>query len=77
MSMAGRQNTEFNSWRPIINGTKANVVLEKHTIKQKKTYKQRQSKRQSLQKKLKWRTGAMRDSRNNTNDTANTRNYHV
>ena len=23
------------SWRPIINGTKANVVLEKHTIKQK------------------------------------------
>ena len=26
--MAGRQkNTEFNYWRPIINGTKANVVL--------------------------------------------------
>jgi len=43
--MAGRQkNTEFNySWRPIINETKANVVLEKHTVQYniQKTYKQK------------------------------------
>ena len=34
------------SWRPIINGTKANVVLEKHTIQYniQKTYKQKESK---------------------------------
>ena len=47
MSMAGRQKKtqSSTSWRPIINGTKANVVglLEKHTIKHKKTYKQRES----------------------------------
>jgi len=54
MSKAGRQKKKqsLTSWRPIINGTKANVVglLEKHKIKQKKTYKQRENKRQSLQK---------------------------
>jgi len=35
MSMAGRQKKTQSStgWRPIINGTKANVVLVKHTIK--------------------------------------------
>jgi len=49
------------SWRPILNGTKANVVglLEKHTIQyniQKNT-----------QEKRKWRTAAMRDSKNNIN----------
>ena len=53
MSMA-RKTRSSTSWRPIINGTKANVVLEKHTIQyniQKKTYKQKERKRQSLQKK--------------------------
>ena len=64
--------------RPKINETKANVVLEKHTIQyniRKKTYKQKESKGQSLQKKeLKWRTAAMRNSKNNINDTDNTRN---
>jgi len=55
MSMAGRQKKtqSSTSWRPIINETKANVVLEKHTIQYniQKTYKQKESKRQSLQKK--------------------------
>ena len=46
-----RKTQSSTSWRPIINGTKANVVLEKHTTKQKKTCKQREIKRQSLQKK--------------------------
>jgi len=56
MSMAGRQRKtqSSTSWRPIINGTKANVVLEKHTVQYQyniqKTYKQRESKRHSLQK---------------------------
>ena len=27
-----RKTQSSTSWRPIINGTKANVVLEKHTI---------------------------------------------
>ena len=58
MSMAGRQKKTQSStgWRPIINGTKANVVLEKHTIQyniQKKTQKQKERKRQSLQKRTK------------------------
>ena len=56
--MAGpaRKTQSLTSWRPIINGTKANVVLEKHTIQyniQKKTYKQEERKRQSLQKRTK------------------------
>ena len=46
-----RKTQSSTSWRPIINGTKANVALEKHTTKQKKTCKQREIKRQSLQKK--------------------------
>ena len=48
MSMAGRQKTQSStSWRPVINGTRANVILEKHTIQYniQKTYKQRESKR--------------------------------
>ena len=65
------------SWRPIINGTKANVVLEKHTIKQKKNIQAKTKQEAKSAKKLKWRTAAMRDSRNNINDTDNTRNYHV
>jgi len=50
MSMAGRQKTQSStSWGPVINGTKANVVLEKHTIQYniQKTYEQRESKRQN------------------------------
>jgi len=54
MSVAGRARKaqSSTSWRLIINGTKANVVLDKHTIQHniQKTYKQRESKRQSLQK---------------------------
>jgi len=49
-----RKTQSSTSWQPIINETKANVVLEKHTIQyniRKKTYKQKESKRQSLQKK--------------------------
>ena len=42
MSMAGRQKKtqSSTSWRPIINGTTAKVVLEKHTIQYniQKTY---------------------------------------
>ena len=66
------------SWRPIINGTKANVVLEKHrpTIQyniQKNMQAKRKQEAKSAKRKLKWRTAAMRDSRNNINDTDNTR----
>ena len=32
-----RKTQSSTSWRPIINGTEANVVLEKHATKQKKT----------------------------------------
>ena len=77
MSMAGRERKtqSSTSWRPIINGTKANVVLEKHTIKHTKNIQtKRKQEAKSAKRKLKWRTAAMRDSRNNINDTDNTRN---
>jgi len=47
-----RKTQSSTSWRHIINGTKANVVLEKHTVQYNihKTYKQKERKRQSLQK---------------------------
>jgi len=55
--MAGRQkNTEFNySWRPIINETKANVVLEKHTV-QYNIQKNIQAKKKARGKVCKKRT---------------------
>ena len=66
------------SWRSIISGTRANVVLEKTYNKTEKSIQaKRKQKAKSAKKELKWRTAAMRDSRNNTNDTDNTRNYHV
>ena len=64
-----RKTQSSTGWRPIINGTKANAVLEKHTIKQAK----RKQEAKSAKKELKWRTAAMRDSRNNINDTDHTR----
>ena len=47
-----RKTQSSTSWRHIINGTKANVVLEKHTVQYniQKTYKQKERKRKSLQK---------------------------
>ena len=73
-----RKTQSLTSWRPIINETKANVVLEEHTIQYniQKTYRHRESKRQSAKRKLKWRTAAMCDSRNNINDIDKTRNFY-
>jgi len=79
MSMAVRQKKTQSSTsrRPIINGTKANVVVEKHTIQyniQKNMQAKRKQEAKSAKRKLKWRTAAIRDIRNNINDTDNTRN---
>ena len=57
--MAGRQKKtqSSKSWRPIVNGTKANVVLEKHIIQyniQKNIQAKRKQKAKSAKKELKW-----------------------
>jgi len=47
-----RKTQSSTSWRPIIDETKLNLILEKHTIQHtKKTYEQKESKGQSQQKK--------------------------
>jgi len=72
-----RKTQSSTSWRPIINETKANVVLGKHTIQyniQKNIHAERKQEAKSAKKELKWRTAAMQNSRNNINDTDNTRN---
>jgi len=51
-----RKTQSSTSWRPIINETKANVVLEKHTIQyniRKKHMNKKNTRRQSLQKRTK------------------------
>ena len=72
MSMkVARKTQSSTSWRPIINGTKANVVLEKHTVQyniQKNIQAKRKQEAKSAKRKLKWRTTAMRVSRTNIND---------
>jgi len=56
--------------------TEGKSVLDKHTIQYniQKTYKQKKQQAKSAKRKRKWRTAAMRDSRNNINDTDNTGN---
>ena len=60
MSMAGRQKTQSStSWRTVINGTKANVVLEKYTIQyniQKSIQTKRRQEAKSAKRKLKFCT---------------------
>jgi len=51
-----RKTQSSTSWRPTINETKANVVLEKHTIQyniRKKHMNKKNARRQSLQKRTK------------------------
>ena len=80
--MAGRQKKtqSSTSWRPVINGTKANVALEKHTIQyniQKNIQSKRKQEAKSAKKELKWRTAAVRNSRNNKMIPITQEIYHV
>ena len=69
-----RKTQSSTSWRPIIKETKANVVLEKHTTYEKKHTNKKKARGKVCKKELKWRTAAIRNSKNNINDTDNTRN---